>query len=209
MEKCAETATRVQHPTDIAAYKHQIALKLGFGENEKAYLVYGDDTYSIKNELRKMGARFDPTLKWFFSQPVKLPEGYKLYEINFDEVYEYNPIAKWAEFKEDAKNIVSRRIAELKGPSTSKYFPAVVGDRVRHLTARLAASRGFQGMYGYTFVFTFISGDYVFVWMTSKPLIDFAIGETVDLTGTIKKFDEYMGIKNTYLNRCIVKKIEE
>ena len=31
---------------------------------------------------------------------------------------------------------------------------------------------------------------------------------TVDLTGTIKKFDEYAGIKNTYLTRCTVKCIK-
>ena len=62
-------------------------------------------------------------------------------------------------------------------------------------------------MYGYTSVYTFTSEDYVFVWMTSKTL-DIATGETVDLTGTIKKFDEYMGIKNTYLTRCLIKPIK-
>ena len=44
--------------------------------------------------------------------------------------------------------------------------------------------------------------------MTSKTLT-VAVGETVDLTGTIKKFDEYMGIKNTYLTRCLIKAVEE
>ena len=28
---------------NAAKYKHEVALKLGFGEDEKAYLVYGDD----------------------------------------------------------------------------------------------------------------------------------------------------------------------
>ena len=60
---------------NAAKYKHEVALKLGFGEDEKAYLVYGDDTFAIKDKLKELGARFDPTLKWFFFKEVELPEG--------------------------------------------------------------------------------------------------------------------------------------
>ena len=194
---------------NAAKYKHEVALKLGFGEDEKAYLVYGDDTFAIKDKLKELGARFDPTLKWFFSKEVELPEGYKLCAMSFDELYNYNPQSKWAEFKEDAKAIVSRRMAELKGPSTSVYYPGVEKERIRNITAKVDSIRGFEGMYGYTSVYTFTSGDYVFVWMTSKCNLDFAVGDTVDLTGTIKKFDEYMGVAQTYLTRCLVKKVEE
>ena len=194
---------------NAAKYKHEVALKLGFGEDEKAYLVYGDDTFAIKDKLKELGARFDPTLKWFFSKEVELPKGYKLCAMSFDELYSYNPQGKWAEFKEDAKAIVSRRIAELKGPSTSVYYPGAEKERIRNITAKVDSIRGFEGMYGYTFVYTFTSGDYVFVWMTSKCDMGLAVGETVDLTGTIKKFDEYMGVAQTYLTRCLVKKVEE
>lgn len=193
---------------NAAKYKHEVALKLGFGEDEKAYLVYGDDTFAIKNKLKELGARFDPTLKWFFSKEVELPEGYKLCAMSFDELYNYNPQSKWAEFKEDAKAIVSRRIAELKGPSTSVYYPGVEKERIRNITAKVDSIRGFEGVYGYTSVYTFTSENYVFVWMTSKTL-NINIGETVDLTGTIKKFDEYLGVSQTHLTRCVVKKIGE
>ena len=193
---------------NAAKYKHEVALKLGFGEDEKAYLVYGDDTFAIKDKLKELGARFDPTLKWFFSKEVELPEGYKLCAMSFDELYNYNPQSKWAEFKEDAKAIVSRRMAELKGPSTSVYYPGVEKERIRNITAKVDSIRGFEGMYGYISVYTFTSGDYVFVWMTSKCDMGLTVGETVDLTGTIKKFDEYMGISQTHLTRCLVKKVE-
>jgi len=194
---------------NAAKYKHEVALKLGFGEDERAYLVYGDDTFAIKDKLKELGARFDPTLKWFFSKEVELPEGYKLCAMSFDELYNYNPQSKWAEFKEDAKAIVSRRIAELKGPSTSVYYPGVEKERVHNITAKVKSIHGFEGMYGYTSVYTFTSGDYVFVWITSKCNMNLAVGDTVDLTGTIKKFDEYMGVAQTYLTRCLVKKVEE
>lgn len=193
---------------NAAKYKHEVALKLGFGENEKAYLVYGDDTFAIKDKLKEMGARFDPTLKWFFPAAVELPEGYNLCEMSFDELYNYNPRTKWAEFKEDAKAIVSRRMVELKGPSSSIFYPGTEKDRIRNITAKVDSIRGFEGVYGYTSVFTFTSENYVFVWMTSKCDLNLAVGDIVDLTGTIKKFDEYMGIRNTYLTRCVVKKIE-
>ena len=206
IEKEAKTRDLIEN---AAKYKHEVALKLGFGEDEKAYLVYGDDTFAIKDKLKELGARFDPTLKWFFSKEVELPEGYKLCAMSFDELYNYNPQSKWAEFKEDAKAIVSRRIAELKGPSTSVYYPGVEKERVHNITAKVKSIHGFEGMYGYTSVYTFTSGDYVFVWITSKCNMNLAVGDTVDLTGTIKKFDEYMGVAQTYLTRCLVKKVEE
>lgn len=205
----AAATARIQDALDHAdEYKHEVALKRGFSEDEKIYLVYGDDTYAIKDELKKLGGKFDPTFKWFFSKEVELPEGYNLCELAFDEVFDYNPESKWASFKEDAKNIVARKIAELKGPSTSEFYPGVEKDRLRNITAKVASVRGFEGYYGYTHVYTFTSGNYVFVWMTSKTLT-VAVGETVDLTGTIKKFDEYMGVNQTHLTRCIVNKIGE
>lgn len=204
-EKAREA--KIQERIDNAEkYKHEAALKLGFSEDEKVYLVYGDDTFSIKDKLKELGARFDPTLKWYFSKEVELPEGYSLCEMTFDELYDYVPEVKWAQFKENAKEIVIKRLAVLKGPSTSVYYPANEGDRVRNITAKLTNVRGFEGVYGYTSVYTFTSGDYVFVWMTTSTLA-VAVGDVINLTGTIKKFDEYLGVKNTYLTRCIVKVI--
>lgn len=194
---------------NAATYKHEVALKLGFGEDEKAYLVYGDDTYAIKDKLKELGARFDPTLKWYFPNEVELPEGYQLCAINFDELYEYNPQRKWAEYRENAKDVVKRKMVELKGPSTAIYYPASEKTRIRNITAKVESIHGFEGLYGYTSVYTFTSENYVFVWMTSKCDLNLAVGDIVDLTGTIKKFDEYMGVKQTHLTRCVVNKIED
>ncbi len=193
---------------NVKNHKHEVALKLGFGEDEKAYLVYGDDTFVIKDELKRMGARFDPTLKWYFSSKIELPEGYSLCEFSFDELYDYNIKRKWANFKENAKEIVSRRLTELKEPSISIYYPGEVKERIRNITAKISKIRGFSGMYGYTFVYTFTADDYIFVWMTAKDL-DVEVGESVDLTGTIKKFDDYLNQHQTHLTRCIVKRMEE
>lgn len=189
-------------------YKHEVALKLGFGEDEKAYIVYGDNTFAIKDKLKEAGARFNPILKWFFSKEVELPEGYNLCTFTFDELYDYFPVRKWATFKENAKDIIQQRLIELKGPSTSVYYPGEEKERIHDIIVKVESIRGFDGYYGYTNVYTFTVDNYVFVWMTSKTL-DVAAGDVVDLTGTIKKFDEYMGIFQTHLNRCIIKKVGE
>ena len=209
-KKAAEREAKIQERLDNAeTYKHEAALKLGFGDDNMAYLVYGDDTFAIKDELKAMGARFNPILKWYFSKEVELPEGYKLCPVSFDEVYDYNAASRWVDYKENAKDTITRKFVELKGPSTAEYYPAAERERIRNITAKVTAIRGFEGLYGYTSVYTFTSGNYVFVWMTSKCDLDLAVGDTVDLTGTIRKFDEYMGVKQTHLNRCIVNKISE
>lgn len=194
---------------DTEKYKHTIAMKLGFDENEQIYLVYGDDTYSIKERLKELGGRFDPTYKWYFNKVVQLPEGFHLCPIAFDEIFEYNPITNSASYKMNTKQIISKKIAELTGASESVYYFKNVGEKITDpIAARVAKIRGFSGMYGYTYIYTFTSGYYIFTWITAKP-IDVALGDAVLLTGTIKKFEEYEGEHITYITRCTVKKMEE
>ena len=192
---------------DINAAKLELAKKIGFGSDLKAYLVYGDNTYAIKNILKEKGARFNPILKWYFATEQELPEGYFLCPIDFDDIYKYNPLTNWVDYKETAKEVVSKKIAELKEPSTFVFYPAPEGSRLRNITAKVEKIKGFNGIYGYTRVYNFVSGDYYFVWMTASQQ-QIACGDIVDLTGTIKKFDEYMGIKGTHLSRCKVIKID-
>lgn len=49
-------------------------------------------------------------------------------------------------------------------------------------------------------------GENILIWMTSKEL-ELEKGSPINLTGTIKSHQEYMGIKQTYLSRCIIEKI--
>lgn len=188
-------------------YKAEVAKKLGFGDDLCAYSVYGDDTFVIKDKLKEMGARFSPAMKWYFANEVELPEGYFLCKVSFDEVFEYKPLAKRADYREDAQEIVNKKIAELKGPSTSEFYPAPENTRIRNITTKVSKISGFAGIYGYTYVYTFTSKNYIFVWMTTSQQ-QCSVGDLVDLTGTIKKFDEYMGEKNTHLNRCKIVKVD-
>lgn len=199
---------RIREYTENAEkYKQEAALKLDFGNDKKVYVVYGDNTYAIKDTLKEMGAKYNTVLNWHFSAPVDgLPEGYDLCAFDFDELYNYHINTGVATIKDDAKNIIAERIDGLIEPVVSEFYPAEEKERIRNLRVTVKNIYGFDGYYGYTHVYTFVLKDYVFVWMTSKGL-NLNIGDEVDLTGTIKKFEEYNGINNTYLTRCVVKTI--
>ena len=53
-------------------------------------------------------------------------------------------------------------------------------------------------------IFTFDYNGNSLVWITTSDK-NIHIGDTILLTGTIKDYKEYKGIKQTYLSRCIIK----
>lgn len=61
--------------------------KGGFGENGIGY-VYTGDTYAIRNELRRGGARFNFFLHWVSPTPIA---AYPCIEIHADEVIVWKP----------------------------------------------------------------------------------------------------------------------
>lgn len=180
-------------------YKHEIALKLGFNEDEKAYVVVGGNTFTIKEQLKEMGGRFNSGMKWYLTNPQPLPEGFSLCEVSFDEVYEYHPIIKEASLKDNAAEVIQNKLNEGK----TEYYDANEGERIRDISATLKEVHGFSSHFGYSYIYTFVQGNYTFVWMTTKNL-NLKNGSAVSITGTIKKFDKYNGIKQTHLSRCVV-----
>lgn len=188
-------------------YKHEIALKLGFNEEEKVYMVCGGDTYSVKDELKAAGAKFNPVLKWYFTNPIELPKPYFIVTFTFDEIYDYSIKNRNAIFKNDVEKVISDKIEKVIFENNfSEYYPGEEKERIRNIKVKVSSIRGFQGIYGYNFIYTFTLDKYVFVWFTTKNIEDISIDDEIILTGTIKKFEQYMGICNTYLTRCIIKK---
>ena len=181
--------------------------KNGFSvEFENTYVIYGDDTYSIKDWLKEQGCKFSPTLKWHSPVPFKLPEGYGMIEFKFAELAEWDEDTHDAYFFEKAKATVERKVREAEGPSLSEYV-GEVGERLRHLTAIYKSTRGFAGNYGWTNIHTFQRGEDVLVWFTACD-IELEYGTVIDLTATVKKHEEFRGVKTTQLSRCIIKEVE-
>ena len=180
--------------------------KHGFSESGITYCVVGDNTYSIKEYLKENGYKFDPILKWHGAESLELPEGYSLLELSFDDICEWDSNLCEGCYFEKTKAIVDKAFKEAAGPSLSE-FVGEVGQRLRNLTAIYKSTRGFSGKYGWTNIHTFQIDEDVLVWFTTVEL-DLEVGQPVDLTGTVKKHEEFRGVKTTQLSRCIVKGVE-
>lgn len=174
-------------------------------ENPMVYLVYGEDTYSIKSELKERGGRYHNLLNWYFTHEVEVPEGFILIPVEFDKIFNWNPISKTASFKDNCDEVVQEARAKHAVPSKSEYI-GEIKERLRDMRVTLTGSRGFQSMYGYTIIYTFAYGDNVLVWMTTSEQ-DIEVNHEYLLTGTVKKFEEYNGVKQTHLSRCIIKEV--
>jgi len=206
--------TRVQEAIERAARRQAISEankkswfeKNGFDVNGITYCVYGDDTYSIKEHLKELGCKFSPLFMWHSPEPIELPEGYGTFEINYIDYMVWDTENDNMIFKEDAKEKIERRFDETKEPSLSEYV-GEVGERLRNLTVVFSSRRGYTSRYGWTNIFTFKCGDNVFTWFTSsEPEIE--VGNTYDMTATVKKHEEFRSVKTTVVSRCILRAID-
>lgn len=185
--------------------QEELLTKWGYDvENPLIWLVGGGNTFEIKDQLKEMGCKFNPAFGWYCSHSIDLPEGYKIVNINFYDVYVWYPLSKRFDLKDNAKEIADAAKATLEPESHSKYV-GEVKERLRDLKVTLTAARSFDGFYGTSFIYTFAYGENVLVWMTSSCK-DVEVGDTLFLTGTVKEHKIYKGIKQTQLSRCIIKK---
>lgn len=183
------------------------ALLTQFGYNSDSpfvYIVIGENTYNIKDELKDAGARFDRSLGWYTTSPIEVPEGYKLVSVPFDNIYDWNPLTKKISIKEEAAAIVEKLQNENRPQSASEYI-GEIKERIRDLEVTLVNTHTLDGIYGTSTIYTFKQNDNVIIWMTSSTQ-DINIGDEILLTGTIKEHSEYKGVKQTKMSRCILKK---
>ena len=199
-------ARKIKLAAESEQNKKEWLFRNGFGEDGLTWCVFGDNTYAIKEQLKELGCKYSPILKWHSPKPLNVPTGYGMFSISFDEIMKWDAILKNAFFTEEAKSIVDKRFAEAKGPSLSEYV-GEIGQRLRNMTAIYKSCRGFDGKFGWTNIYTFEVNKNTLVWFTTS-ILDIDVGSTVDLTGTIVSYNEYAGIKQTRINRCKIKKVE-
>lgn len=97
-----------------------------------------------------------------------------------------------------------RARAEQAKKELNDEYAGAVGDKIT-TAATVECVTGFDGQYGYMYVYNFkdVHG-HLLVWFTGKDL-DVNTGDKIRISGTIKKLNEYKGIKQTVLTRCKVK----
>lgn len=177
-------------------------------ENPIVYIIGGGNTYEIKDTIKERGGRYNAVFGWFFTKNTEIPEGYTLLPIEFDEVYDWNPIVKKAFIKEEAKEKIDALKKAAMSVSESDYI-GEIKERMRDLKVILTGARAVSSAYGTSILFTFEYNKNILVWFTSCPPDekDAVVGKEYLLTGTVKDHKEYNGVKQTYLNRCKLKNL--
>lgn len=171
------------------------------------FVVTGENTYAVKDELKELGCKYKPEFGWYCTHAVDIPVNYGMVGISFDEVCQWNPLTKKISVKENAKEIADAAKAETM-PKSNSEFIGEIKQRLRDLHVVLTGCRTIETYYGISLVYTFKMGDNILTWFCSGKGIDpdIEVGDAVLLTGTVKDHKEYKGVKQTYLNRCIVKR---
>ena len=97
---------------------------------------------------------------------------------------------------------VAEAAERAKHQRPSEYLGQTGEKVVRDVTVTRVTER--EGMYGTTYIYTFRTGEGDRVtWFSSRDM-DFSVGDTLKLRGTIKNTEEFRGEKGTVLTRCTV-----
>lgn len=86
----------------------------------------------------------------------------------------------------------------------TEFYPAEVNTKISVNNVILADKSHFNGQFGPSTVYTFKKDKMVFTWFTSSSKNKIEIGDVYNIRGTIKKLQEYRGIKQTVLGRVKV-----
>jgi len=98
----------------------------------------------------------------------------------------------------------TKRDIEIEG---TEYYPAEVNTKIAVNDVILVDKRGFNGSFGPSTIYTFKKDKMVFIWFTSTYK-KMELGETCNIKGAIKKFQEYRGIKQTVLGRIKIEVVK-
>lgn len=171
----------------------------GFNADEITYIYIGADSYQIKDELKDAGFRFSANLKW---HKATKDEKYAdhLIEVKLSDIAEWGAWGK-ASFNRDAQKIVEEKIAAVQPKSTSEWI-GKVGDKLKDIKVQLTRKYSFDGKYGVTTVYNFVTEDGNNLTWFSSTYQPYDIGEWMKIKyTTIKDHNEYKGVKSTVITR--------
>lgn len=206
-------AKRLEKARKTAAARNVEYLhRQGFSADGMTWVVMGE-TYSRKYELKAAGCKWNPEFGWHFDHEVtgfdtimvSINDRIPSWDDSTDLIGQYSNEGTLyfipSEFIQGyIKSLREQYVAD-HAPKT-EYF-GNIGDKVER-EVKLVRRAGFDTMYGFTSVYTFVDSEgHQFVWKTSCYL-DQSEGSTLTLRGTIKAHSEYRGSRQTELTRCKV-----
>lgn len=188
----------------------------GFDQDGNIWCILGD-TYSIKDELKEAGCKFDYSLGWHCDHEL---EGYATIKLTASQICNKNENGVFISWKnEELSQLISeaqRKQEEMTAPMNSEYV-GNVGDKIEMPVTFWKMStykvKAFGGYYNrdepametkYIYSFIDASGNCL-IWNTTS-FNELTAGDKLILKGTIKGHKEYKGIKQTELQRCKITK---
>lgn len=188
-------AEQVRQKREAEILRKQGAEYNGF-QNGYVIAIYGD-TYSVKEELKEAGARFTHALGWYFQEEELVPEKFQAQsvKITWEMVSREGCIMSDFEIKEIVSNAIPKQ------ESTSEY-QGKIGERLRGLELEVIRFWDCGGYYIHTME---DANGNIFTWMTSSRTLE--QGSWVHMDATVKKHEEYKGVKQTHLSRPAIKEV--
>jgi hypothetical protein len=159
-------------------------------------------------------ARADKALAWVAADLEKVASSYGLndYQHNLSVILKGNGYctSRQAGFAASILSYYDRGIAreierrERAKATKDSTHVGEIKDRLTLQDATVTRINCFDGFYGTTFIIGFLHAGNVFTWFASKAQ-DIEVGDVVNVTGTVKKHDNYKGTAQTVLTRCRIK----
>lgn len=172
----------------------------GFNEEGTTFVVLGN-TFEVKDDLKDAGCKFSKELKWHCAHSIEAPEGCTVIEVPFKKVFQWCGYAWTPDFT--GAEFMKALEAENR-PASNSEFIGEIGERLRNIDCTFERE-WYNNQYGF-YVYTFSDGKNKYSWSTSKVLPpSLEVGAEVSLTGTVKDHREFLGVKTTCLNRCLIK----
>lgn len=170
-----------------------------FDEQGYIYIALGN-TYDRRGALKEKGFKFNGSFGWYSTDP-KDEDCAKVPMTDLVDFCEGAPY-----FKSNLKEILdSYRYAGVE----SADFVGGIGERLRNIkvviTKTFLYKGGFPKMY-YQFA---DEENHIFVWWSTNLELGYNCGDELSLTGTVKDHNNYQGLKQTVLTRCILKEVQE
>ena len=171
------------------------------------YPILGE-TYSVKDELKALGAKFVRGLGWFFVDKELAEKCGRPYcEIPVKDIVRCTGVNKFDFiYEEELKAMVEPFQPKVEKETIGSVDSEFIGEVGAEITAEVEIKKvfTFNGRFGESFMFVMEDEDGdTFTWTTkSRNAEDFPEGTTWVVTGKVKEHRVYNDVKQTVLTYC-------
>lgn len=183
---------------EFAETKKEWLAHNGFSEDGYTYIVTGN-SFSIKDELKAAGWRYDPVLKWHKADPAGYED--RVVKFHVDQLFEFSAWGK-GHYISGCKEIVDKALAATQ-PEVHSEWIGEVGEKIKGIKVQLVKKYTTETRYGLNTLYSFQTkeGNILNWWTTTFQAVEINDWVTIKYA-TIKKLDTHKDVKNTIITRA-------